>query len=90
MRKDKYLVIKSVSIGFALSASLFAAAVVYLWDSPPLWEFFLYESLPYYENRPGERLYLALPWTPGDAEPPPDAEPTLIVGASAYSEHGNH
>ena len=53
MRKDKSVILQRFALGFALSAMLYIAAVIYYWDSPILREFFLYRVLPYCDNPVG-------------------------------------
>ena len=50
MKKTKTALLLKTAWGFVLFAALLAAAVIRFWDSPALWEFFLSETLPYYNN----------------------------------------
>jgi len=50
MKKTKRTYLQKTAWGFILSAALLMAAVICLWKSPVLWEFFLQETLPYYQK----------------------------------------
>jgi len=61
---------RNIARGFVLWALVIVVAAVIFWDTPPMWEFFLHESLPYFENTNDKRLLSALPWTSGNASLP--------------------